>query len=184
MKKIISHCLLIACLTITACSNQTTIKTDKNNMQDWKTTLEEKLPLLGHRNWIVITDMAYPLQSNPGITTLMADESYHQVVAKVNEMIGKAPHVFAHIYQDSEQERLSEQLAPGWDKYKEQLQEALNPSDVTLIPHEELIKKLDEAAKLYQVVIIKTDMTIPYTTTFFELDCKYWDADREAAIRK
>jgi hypothetical protein len=92
--------------------------------------------------------------------------------------------VFAHIYQDSEQERLSEQLAPGWDKYKEQLQEALNPSDVTMIPHEELIKKLDEAAKLYQVVIIKTDMTIPYTTTFFELDCKYWDADREAAIRK
>ena len=116
MKKIISHCLLIACLIITACTNQTTIKTDKNNMQDWKTTLEEKLPLLGHRNWIVITDMAYPLQSNPGITTLMATESYHEVIAKVNEMIGKAPHVFAHIYQDSEQERLSEQLAPGWDK--------------------------------------------------------------------
>ena len=184
MKKIISHCLLIACLIITACTNQTTIKTDKNNMQDWKTTLEEKLPLLGHRNWIVITDMAYPLQSNPGITTLMATESYQEVIAKVNEMIGKAPHVFAHIYQDSEQERLSEQLAPGWDKYKKQLQEALNPSDVTMIPHEKRIKKLDEAAKLYQVVIIKTDMTIPYTTTFFELDCNYWDADREAAIRK
>ena len=175
---------MLACLIIAACTKQTTVKQNNNNMQDWKIALEEKLPLLGHRNWIVITDMAYPLQSNPGITTLMATESYHEVVAKVNEMIGNAPHVFANIYQDSEQQRLSEQLAPGWDKYKEQLDKALTPSDVTLIPHEDLIRKLDEAAKLYQVVIIKTDMTIPYTTTFFELDCKYWDADREAAIRK
>lgn len=29
---------------------------------DWQSKLQEKLPLLGHRNWIVITDMAYPLQ--------------------------------------------------------------------------------------------------------------------------
>ena len=29
----------------------------------WQTILQDKLPLLGHRNWVVITDMAYPLQA-------------------------------------------------------------------------------------------------------------------------
>lgn len=42
---------------------------------NWQTILQEKLPLLGHRNWVVITDMAYPLQAKDGITTLYATET-------------------------------------------------------------------------------------------------------------
>lgn len=182
MKKTIIFSLMIACLTLVACTEKTNTKAE-NNMENWKTLLEEKLPLLGHRNWIVVTDMAYPLQTNPGITTLMASEKYEEVIATVNDMISKAPHVFAHIYQDKEQERLSEALAPGWDSYKASLAGALDLDDVQMMNHEDLIRKLDEAAELYQVVIIKTGMTIPYTSTFFELDCKYWDAQREAKIR-
>ncbi|MDE3198919.1 MAG: hypothetical protein KGN84_21400 [Acidobacteriota bacterium] len=29
--------------------------------QSWRATLEERLPLYGHRNWIVVADSAYPL---------------------------------------------------------------------------------------------------------------------------
>src|SRR5665213_988847 len=35
----------------------------------WTMVLDERLPLYGHRNWIVIADSAYPLQSAPGIET-------------------------------------------------------------------------------------------------------------------
>ena len=49
--------------------------------------------------------------------------------------------------------------------------------------HEDLILRLDEVSRLYRVVVIKSGLTIPYTSLFFELDCRYWDADREAAIR-
>src|ERR1039458_10655620 len=29
------------------------------------------------------------------------------------------------------------------------------------------------------MLLIKTDMTIPYTSVFFELDCGYWNAEAE-----
>ncbi len=151
---------------------------------NWKETLTEQMPLLGHRNWIVVTDMAYPLQTNPGITTLFAPEPYEEVIKTVDDMIKEAPHVFAHIYQDQEQQVLSEELAPGWDDYKAKLSQTLDLSNVQFMPHEELILRLDEVSRLCQVLIIKTSLTIPYTSTFFELDCGYWDGEREARIRK
>ena len=43
---------------------------------------------------------------------------------------------------------------------------------------------LDEAGTLYQVVIIKTPLAMPYTTTFFQLDCKYWNAAKQAKLDK
>jgi hypothetical protein len=52
------------------------------------------------------------------------------------------------------------------------------------VPHEELIRRLDEVSSLCRVVIIKTPLTLPYTSTFFELDCGYWDSVREEAIRR
>ena len=99
-------------------------------------------------------------------------------------MIEEAPHVFAHIYQDQEQQALSEELAPGWDEYKARMSQALDLSNVRWMPHEELIARLDEVSRLCQVVIIKTSLTIPYTSTFFELDCGYWDGERERKIRE
>lgn len=182
-------CLLClgACLALPACHQPVHHAEQEKPVADasgWKAELQEKLPLLGHRNWIVVTDMAYPLQTQAGITTLYAREPYGQVVAGVAEMIGNAPHVFAHVYQDKEQLALSEELCPGWTKYKEELGRAVNLKEAVYLPHEELIQKLDSVSKLYQVVIIKTGLTIPYTSTFFELDCNYWDARREEAIRR
>ncbi len=185
MKRIAMLMMAVVCMMIIACSDVSNSKSQEksNDMKDWKTTLEEKLPLLGHRNWIVVTDMAYPLQSHDDITTLYAQEDYATVVEQVSKMISEAPHVFAHVYLDKEQEKLSEELVQGWNAYQEQLGRALNLKEVQYIPHEELIRRLDEVSDLFEVVIIKTSLTIPYTTTFFELDCQYWDAEREAKIR-
>lgn len=151
---------------------------------NWKSILKEKLPLLGHRNWIVVTDMAYPMQSNPGVLTVFADEPFNEVVSSVSKMIADAPHVFAHIYLDEEQHSMSETLCKGWDAYATELSSALDMSKVVYMLHEDLIRKLDEVSQLFNVVIIKTSLTIPYSSAFFELDCAYWDSTREAAIRK
>jgi hypothetical protein len=37
---------------------------------EWQTKLAQILPLMGHRNWIMIVDSAYPLQSSAGVETL------------------------------------------------------------------------------------------------------------------
>ena len=44
--------------------------------------------------------------------------------------------------------------------------------------------KLDEAGKTFKVLLIKTPLTKPYTSVFFQLECGYWNADSEAELRK
>ena len=39
-------------------------------LSGWEQLLEERLPLFGHRNWIVVADAAYPAQCRPGIETI------------------------------------------------------------------------------------------------------------------
>ncbi len=55
---------------------------------------------------------------------------------------------------------------------------------VNCIPHEQIIAKLDQSAQVFRILIVKTDMTIPYTSIFFELDCGYWDAEAEQRLRQ
>lgn len=147
----------------------------------WQSRLDGMLPLLGHRNWIVITDMAYPLQSGQGITTIYADQPYLEVLKTVNEKVKAAPHVFAHVYNDKELEYITEEMVPGIGELRSGIR-SICGSEAKSVMHEELISRLDEAGKLFSVLIIKTPQTIPYTTTFFELDCAYWDSARQAAL--
>ena len=139
------------------------------------------LPLLGHRNWIVITDMAYPLQSGQGITTIYADQPYLEVLKTVNEKIKAAPHVFAHVYNDKELEYITDEMVPGIGELRSGIRSICGP-EARSVMHEELISRLDEAGKLFSVLIIKTPLTVPYTTTFFELDCAYWDSVRQSTL--
>ena len=76
--KILSAMSLCSSILLAACQPAITHTTQKDDdkVADWKTFLKEELPLLGHRNWIVVTDMAYPLQTNPGIKTIFAAEPY------------------------------------------------------------------------------------------------------------
>ncbi|MGN0213245.1 MAG: hypothetical protein ACI4AH_00350 [Muribaculaceae bacterium] len=185
MKNSLPLSCLVAQMLLSSCAsneqasaNQATALPDWN----WKTVLQEKLPLLGHRNWIVITDMAYPLQAKDGITTLYATESYAEVLGAVKQMIDNTPHVYAHTYQDKELSFLEEDICPGIDSLKADMDKALSGSTITRIDHEQLIARLDSVSNLFEVVIIKTPLTKPYTSTFFELDCKYWDSDKQSLL--
>ena len=40
------------------------------------------------------------------------------------------------------------------------------------------------AGATFRVLIIKTDMTLPYTSVFCELDCGYWSAAAEQRLRE
>lgn len=147
----------------------------------WQSRLDAMLPLLGHRNWIVITDMAYPLQSGQGITTIYADQPYLEVLKTVNEKIKAAPHVFTHVYNDKELEYITEEMVPGIGELRSGIRSICGP-EAKSVMHEALISRLDEAGKLFSVLIIKTPLTVPYTTTFFELDCAYWDSVRQSTL--
>jgi hypothetical protein len=149
----------------------------------WENILLERLPLFGHRNWIVVADAAYPLQSNPGIETIVSCEPQIEVLRKVMEAIANSEHVRANIYTDAELSYLQEEDAPGIELYRRQLSQLLQGQPVRQIPHQEIIGKLDQAATLFRILLVKTNRLLPYTSVFFELDCGYWNADAEQRLR-
>jgi hypothetical protein len=151
---------------------------------DWKTRLSANLPFFGHRNWIVVADSAYPAQSNAGIETIVAGGDQIAVIEHVLATIAKSKHVRANIYADRELAYVAESDAHGVLDYCRNLEVALKGAKLTYLPHEQIIHKLDEAAQLFRVLLIKTDMTLPYTSVFFELDCGYWSAEAEQRLRK
>ena len=150
----------------------------------WERKLSRRLPLFGHRNWIVVADAAYPVQSNPGIETIVTGADHLHTVNRVYDQIAASAHVRSNIYLDHELDYVSESDAPGVGAYRQQLQVTFGDALVQKLPHEQIIAKLDQCAQLFRILILKTDLTIPYTSVFFELDCGYWSAEAEARLRK
>lgn len=151
--------------------------------ETWKATLQKQLPLLGHRNWIVVADSAYPLQTAPGIETLYAEADQLAVVSEVINALAKTRHVKPTIYTDAELKYVAEANAPGIGAYREALAKILAGQPAQVLPHEQIIGKLDEAGKTFKVLLIKTPLTLPYTSVFFQLECGYWNAASEKELR-
>ena len=150
----------------------------------WESKLAEELPLLGHRNWILIADSAYPAQSRAGIDTVATGANQLEVVRAALDAIDATPHVRATVYLDKELEFVPEANAPGISAYRTALGYHLEGRNVTRLPHEDLIAKLDEAAKTFNILVLKTDLALPYTSVFLELDCGYWSGEAEAQMRE
>ena len=153
-------------------------------MSDWEHWLRQLLPKLGHRNWIVVADSAYPDQSRLGIATTTTEDHQVDVIRKVLAAIGASNHIQAKVHIDRELAFVPEGDASGVTAYRHQLDALLKGSNATQLPHEQIIAKLDKSAEVFRILIIKTDMTIPYTSVFFELDCGYWSAEAEERLRK
>jgi hypothetical protein len=155
---------------------------------DWRARLEKELPLLGHRNWIAVVDSAYPLQTSGGIETINTDADQVEVVQTVLDEFSQAKHVRPVIFTDAELTLVQESDAPGVAAYREALRNLLHRIDggkleAQSLPHEEIISKLDEAGKTFHILVLKSRMTIPYTSVFMRLDCGYWTAEQEKRLR-
>lgn len=149
----------------------------------WEQELASRLPLFGHRNWIVVADSAYPAQSRPGIETIVAGGDHVAAVRKVLEQIAPSTHVRANVYVDRELDFVAESDAPGIGLCRQRLLALLEGANIRQLPHEEIIARLDASAQMFRILIVKTDLALPYTSVFFELDCGYWSAEAEARLR-
>jgi hypothetical protein len=150
---------------------------------DWQQHLSERLPQLGHRNWIVIADAAYPLQSREGIETIATGAEQLATVKQVLAALSKAPHVRPIVHLDAELPFVAEQDAPGITTYRNALTSLLANHPKHSQPHEEIIGLLDKSAQTFHVLILKTNLRLPYTSVFIELDCGYWSPEAERRLR-
>ena len=149
----------------------------------WKEVVAERARLYGHRNWIVIADSAYPAQSREGIETIATTASQVDVVRDVLAILDGMNHVRPIVYTDAELARVPDKDAPGISKYRKELAALLGSRPVQVMNHERIIAKLDEAGATFRVLILKTNLALPYTSVFLQLDCGYWNADAEKRLR-
>jgi hypothetical protein len=149
----------------------------------WQQKVKDEMPLLGHRNWIVIVDSAYPLQSSSGIETIETGADHLAVLNNVLDAIKNSKHVRPLVHLDKELEFIPEKEAPGVERYREELKKRLDGLPVDSDLHQEWIDQLNITSKSIHVLVLKTQMTIPYTSVFLQLDCRYWSADSESRLR-
>lgn len=149
----------------------------------WKAKVAESMPLLGHRNWILIVDSAYPFQTSPGIETIETNAGQEEVVESVLDAIHRSIHVRPDIFMDAELPFVPDEDAPGASGYRARMGDLLRSYKVESLPHEKIIASVDQAGKTFHVLVLKTNMTIPYTSVFIQLNCKYWTDDAEARLR-
>lgn len=150
----------------------------------WRQTLVSELPLLGHRNWILVVDSAYPAQTSAGIEVVPTGAGQLEVLDAVLDAVDRAGHVNGVIHLDSELASVPESRAPGVGQYREALEQRMQNRRVIRLPHEELIARLDEAGSGFRILVLKSDLTIPYTSVFVQLDCGYWSLEAEQELRE
>ena len=151
---------------------------------EWRARLNRELPLLGHRNWIAVVDSAYPLQTSAGIETIETNAEQLDVARAVLDELSRSKHVRPVIFTDAELKMVPENDAAGVTAYRQTLDALLRGRAVQSLPHEEIIGKLDEAGETFHVLVLKTNMTIPYTSVFLRLDCGYWSDEQEKRLRE
>jgi len=179
MRSLILLVAFMASLTFSCMPDQES----KIQKEDWKTILEKDLHLLGHRNWILVVDKAFPEQSSPGMKYLYVDEDLLPTLSYVLEEVEASSHVRPIIYRDKELNYISIEQVPGIDAFRTQSNSVLEGRNVNTILHDEVFKMLDKSSSLFRTLVIKTNCTLPYTSVFLQLDCAYWGPEDEQVLR-
>jgi len=151
---------------------------------DWKQVLENDLHLLGHRNWILVVDKAFPEQSSPGMKYIYVEQDLLPTLEYVLGALDKSTHVKPIIYQDKELSFIAEEQVPGIEAFRSASAGTLEGRVVNTLLHDEVFSMLDESSSLFRVLVIKTSCTLPYTSVFLQLDCSYWGPGNEKVLRE
>ncbi len=106
-----------------------------------------------------------------------------ELLEEVLGAIDASGHVRAIVYLDAELKLLAEEDSPGVSALRNRMAEVVAGKKAREAAHEQIIARLDEAGRLFRVLILKSTLAIPYTSVFLELDCGYWSEQAEKRLR-
>ena len=149
----------------------------------WEAVLDRRLATFGHRNIVAIVDSAYPDQARESVATVATGAHQLDVVRRALAEIAARPQVRARVWLDRELDYVADADAPGIGAYRDELYTTLAGLPVEFVAHEDLIAKLDKAAAAFDVLVLKTDLALPYTSVFISLECGYWSDEAERRLR-
>jgi hypothetical protein len=137
----------------------------------WRATLHRDLPL-------------YADQSRPGVETVVTHHNMFTVLKYVLAGIQNAPNIRAQAYTDEELNYVTDTQAPGISAYRAKLYAMLAGIPHFSRLHIQSIHRLNKDGKIFNILILKTNLTMPYTSVFIHLKCGYWTNADETALRK
>lgn len=145
----------------------------------WQMQLDSLLPLMGHRNWIIIADEAFPLQSSAGMVYVNTGSALPDVARYTMHRLSNSAHVQPILYMDKEL-----LYVPGTAAYRDTMQQIFKSLPVQTLLHDSVFAKMDKTAGLFKILVLKTNTTLAYSSVFINLDCRYWSAGKEQQLRE
>jgi hypothetical protein len=147
----------------------------------WQSHLRDELSLLGHRNWILVVDSAYPEQVGPGIETVETNADQLDVVRTVLTTMKSSIHVRPVIFMDAELPFVTDGTAPGVSAYRTQIASCSRAMKSNRVSTSHSSTKSQRTE--HNTMSSFSKLAVPYTSVFIHLDCKYWSAENERDLR-
>jgi hypothetical protein len=150
----------------------------------WKGAVDRQAAQLGYRNWIVIAEASFPAQNRPGVRQISAPVEVPEALDYVLQALEQSENLRPQIYQTRELRSVENDFAPGIDDLRKRMQGAMHGHEATELDQQSLLTLLEDASRSFDVLVIRTQTALPYTSVFLELQPGYWDAESEARLRE
>ncbi len=150
----------------------------------WGWELQNHIAHLGARNWIVVAEASFPAHSRKGVAQTVSASEIPATLDEVLRTLETTERVEPRIFTARELRYVENNQAPGIDEFRTELESALHGHSTTQIDYQSLLALLEDAEKTFDVLVIRTPSTLPYTSVFIELRPGYWDADAEGRLRQ
>lgn len=150
----------------------------------WQAAVDRQAGQLGYRNWIVIAEASFPAHSRPGVRQVAAPVEIPEAVDYVLHALEQTENVRPQVYLTRELRSVENDFAPGIDDFRKRLQDSLHGHEATELDQQSLLTLLEDANRSFDVLVIRTQSALPYSSVFLELQPGYWDAESEARLRQ
>lgn len=150
----------------------------------WRAAVDRQAAQLGYRNWIVIAEASFPAHNRPGIRQVTAPVEVPEAVDYVLQVLERTENVRPQVYLTRELRSVENDFAPGIDEMRDRLRASLHGHEATELDQESLLTLIEDANRRFDVLVIRTQSAMPYSSVFLELRPGYWDADSEQRLRE
>jgi L-fucose mutarotase/ribose pyranase (RbsD/FucU family) len=150
----------------------------------WRGAVDHQAAQLGYRNWIVIAEASFPAQSRLGVRQVRAPVEVAEALDYVLHALEKTEDVRPQIYLTRELRSVENDFAPGIDELRKRIEDSLHGRETTELDQQSLLTLLEDANRSYDVLVIRTQSALPYSSVFLELQPGYWDAASEFRLRE
>lgn len=150
----------------------------------WRAAVDNQSAQLGYRNWIVVAEASFPAHSRPGVRQVAAPVEVPVALDYVLQALERTENVRPQVYLTRELRSVENDFAPGIDELRKHVKQSLHGHEPTELDQQSLLTLLEDANRSFDVLVIRTQTALPYSSVFLELKPGYWDADSESRLRE